>query len=661
MVFNAYAAAPAARRRREKVGGGGDGGPAAGLPVDRRKSKVWNYYAKLGDAYVECNICKKQLSFHNSTTTMREHLVRKHGIRDTLLSHLKDDQGTESDSAGPENAGKRCRLTPENGFHHPPEPRSEVITELVVEMIFRDLHPLSLVKDKGFGLLLGYLEPGFALPSPAHLSGVLWHRYGALKQQLERYLGTAQALVLCVESWASQFHQSYWSVTANFIDGEWRRARCLMETQRAKAQGMLGEKLVALLAQFGLSGKAVFCLMHDGATTEVTHGWSEVPCAARTLQLCVKAGLEVQEVEEALAVARGIIRYFQQDPKATRSLTSKLEAINKSQLKLVADAGARWLTTVEMCETLLELKWAIMAVLEEDPKGAAGVQNLADHQWKLLQDLLPVMRTLKLATAFLREEQNVSISSLLPCVHGVIAAIGQQAEEASAVIKRVVAIVGMELRQRWGLAEEEKLLESPAVIASFLDPRFKEMRFLSPSSRNELHQRVKNMLSQVCGPQSPPVAHFWGPNLDSKAQAGNQAACCPNAGSQSVYDVLLGKDPTENMPEIHQQLENYVVEPLCKRSTDPLDWWKSNERRFPAVAQLSRRFLAIPATVVLAERAFSTGQSLLEHRRALLAPENLDPILFLHQNHDFLEALRNGNERRSRNPHPEPFRGSAGV
>ncbi|NXX09998.1 ZBED4 protein, partial [Larus smithsonianus] len=298
MVFNTYNAAPAARRKREKGGGGQDGGGSGSgtttaLYVDRRKSKVWNYYAKLGDAYVECNICKKQLSFHNSTTTMREHLVRKHGIRDTLLSHLKDDQVAEGDYATPENAGKRCRqMTPESGFYHPAscsEPRSEVIMELVLEMIFRDLHPLSMVKDKGFGLLLGYLEPNFTLPSPVQLSGMLWHRYNAVKQHLERYLQTAQAIVLCAEPWVSQFDQTYLSVTANFIDGEWRRARCLLETRRAKAEEGLGEKLVALLAEFGLAGKSVFCVMHDGAAAPqlAPQGWSNVFCAARSLHLCV--------------------------------------------------------------------------------------------------------------------------------------------------------------------------------------------------------------------------------------------------------------------------------------------------------------------------------------------------------------------------------------
>uniref|UniRef100_A0A663F7A5 HAT C-terminal dimerisation domain-containing protein n=1 Tax=Aquila chrysaetos chrysaetos TaxID=223781 RepID=A0A663F7A5_AQUCH len=296
-----------------------------------------------------------------------------------------------------------------------------------------------------------------------------------------------------------------------------------------------------------------------------------------------------------------------------------------------------------------------MSVLEGHPKGTAAIQNLADHQWKLLQDLVPVMRTIKIAMSFLCEEQNMSVLSLMPCIHRIVTAIGQQSEEAGAVIKTVVGNIRSELTQRWGLSEDEKVLESPAVIASFLDPRFKEMRFLSPSLRSELHKRVKNMLSQIFNHQSPSATQFWMPNSDYKADggdAGSQLSAhkdrCSSTPSQSMYDILLGKDPTESMPEIHQQLENYIVEPLRKRSTNPLDWWKNNEHRFPAVARLSRQYLAIPATAMLPNQAFTTSESTMEHRRAVLAPENLDQILFLHQNFDFLELMRNSSETRNR-------------
>nr|XP_033810634.1 zinc finger BED domain-containing protein 1-like [Geotrypetes seraphini]XP_033810635.1 zinc finger BED domain-containing protein 1-like [Geotrypetes seraphini] len=663
MAFHTYNMAanlgPSQRRKREK-GMSLDGGST--LSVDRRKSKVWNYYTKLGDAYVECNVCKKQLSFHNSTTTMREHLVRKHSIRDTALTQLKEEPASEPDCLGQESLGKRARqMTPENTLFQPPvppcsEPRTEMVLDLVLEMIFRDLHPLSVVEDKGFRLLMGYLEPGFSIPSPVQLASMLWHKYNVVKQHLEHYLHTAQAIVLSLDIWASQPNQTYLTISANFIDCNWRLARCILETQPMhghKGDDFLGEKLCSVLAEFELSPRSVFCVMHDQLSNMLanspvlrdTYGWTSLCCTAHMLHICISTALQADSVQEALAAARDIISYFQQDAKATCSLNTKLEAMSKTKLKLILDMPSRWITTLEMCESLLDLKWAIMSVLEEHTKGTTMIQNLADHQWKLLQDLLPVMRTIKIAASFLREEQNASTSSLMPCMHGIMTAIRHQCQDSSSIIKTVVSKIISEINQHWDLEDEGKLLESPAVVASFLDPRFKEVRFLSPAARSQLHSRVKNILSQVFNPQALTSTQPWLPSEckvelgETSSQVAHDRALCEHP--QSIYDILLGKDPTESMPEIHQQLENYIVEPLCKRSTNPLCWWRSNEHRFPAVAKLAQQYLAIPATAVIPERAFAAANTRLEHRRAVLTPEHLDQILFLNQNLDFLESMKN--------------------
>ncbi|XP_021239059.1 zinc finger BED domain-containing protein 1-like, partial [Numida meleagris] len=525
---------------------------------------------------------------------------------------------------------------------------------LLLEVIFRDLQPLSVVKDRGFGLLLGYLEPGFGLPTPAQLAGALRRKYGAAKLQLERYVRAARSLVLCAELWAAQPGRGYVTVSASFIDAQWRRARCVLGTRPGEDDGDLEEGLRAALDEFGLDGSTVLCVVHDGERgaggCRAGPGWRVLGCAARTLQQCVVAGLRAQRVQEALSAARGLVAYFQRDAEAAAALGGKLEAIHKGRGMLVTDAGSRWLSTAEMCESLLELKWAVMAVLEERPRGAGG---LAEREWKLLQELVPVLRTAKLAASFLSEEQNGSVSALLPCVHGLAAAVGRQAEEAGAAVREAVGNVRAELARRWEAEEEgEEALESPAVIAAFLDPRFKELRFLSPGLRSALHARVKDMLSQAAGPQpsqssqSSQSARSRAPSSELEAESGETGA-----KEQSVYDVLLGKDPTESMPEIHQQLENYIVEPLCKRGTDPLRWWKQNEHRFPAVARLGRQYLAVPATAAPPHRAFADGQSALQHRRAALEPEHLHHILFLHHNAELLEAvMRSGAETRRGNP-----------
>ncbi|NXI42390.1 RSLE3 protein, partial [Galbula dea] len=300
---------PNSKRKREKGPGGGGGGgqeasSSSSLSVDRRKSKVWNYYTKLGDAYVECNVCKKQLSFHNSTTTMREHLVRKHSIREAFSSHPKEEQVVESDpSSAQDSAPKRCRQAAlENIFQQATEARGDIVAELLVEMIFQDLRPLSTMEDKGFGLLLGFLEPGFQLPTSGQLEVMLRKRYQMVKQNLECYLQTAQGLVVTLELWRSWSQQLHVTITANFIDGEWRRARCALETrplEEEEEEEVVGdglkEKIHAVLSGFGLSTQSIFCLVEekpwsvtgDRRRPRASGGWRRLPCAAHALHLCV--------------------------------------------------------------------------------------------------------------------------------------------------------------------------------------------------------------------------------------------------------------------------------------------------------------------------------------------------------------------------------------
>ncbi|XP_056395015.1 E3 SUMO-protein ligase ZBED1-like [Hyla sarda] len=632
------------RRKREKVSSLEM--TSSSLSVDHCKSKVWNYYTKLGDAYVECKVCRKQFSSHNSTTTMREHLVRRHSLRSIGMPPTKEQPELEYHEQ--EGAVKRLRqAVPIHGLCSSVlESRPQAVANLILEMICCDLHPLSIVEDKGFGLLLGYLEPNFELPTLIQIADMLWSKYTAVKQQLKCTLQSALSVVLSIESWNDHLKKSCLAITANVIDNDWRLCRYLLETKpvlRKKTDSNLADILHPVLKEFGLSSNLVSCVVHDRSESISAHaqsfkdsfGWASLCCTSHVLQLCVQAGLEVQEVKDALAAARGLVSYFQEDFKASCYLNAKLEAMNKP--RLVMDTEKYWISTLEMCRTLIDLKWAILSILEEQ-----GVKNLSEQHWKLLQDLVPMLKTIWIATAFLQEEQNASISSLMPCLHGIYTTVGQTCEgNGSSIIKAAACQIRSEICQHWDMMDEGKLITNPSVVASFLDPRFKELRFLKPWARGELHSIVRNMLSQLCEPCF--THHSWMPSNCAieggmeTHQLPIQKDKGPIVGSENVYDLLLGRDPTESMPEAHQQLENYIVEPVCRRTTDPLAWWNSNRHRFPTLARLARQYLVIPSTAVKPEHSFSTVQDPLEKRRAALEPKFMNQILFLHQNKDFVE------------------------
>ena len=64
------------------------------------------------------------------------------------------------------------------------------------------------------------------------------------------------------------------------------------------------------------------------------------------------------------------------------------------------------------------------------------------------------------------------------------------------------------------------------------------------------------------------------------------------------------------------------------------DWWKVNGHRFPLLARLSRKYLAITATSTPAERVFSVAGLIVSRLRASLSPEHVDMLVFLNKNMD---------------------------
>ncbi|CAI7613761.1 unnamed protein product [Penicillium pancosmium] len=80
--------------------------------------------------------------------------------------------------------------------------------------------------------------------------------------------------------------------------------------------------------------------------------------------------------------------------------------------------------------------------------------------------------------------------------------------------------------------------------------------------------------------------------------------------------------PTED--EISQYLDGDLIE------IEPLQYWRENQSRFPAIAQLARDILSIPATGAGVERLFNTARDICHYRRGRMNSETIEEhMLFL--------------------------------
>lgn len=79
------------------------------------------------------------------------------------------------------------------------------------------------------------------------------------------------------------------------------------------------------------------------------------------------------------------------------------------------------------------------------------------------------------------------------------------------------------------------------------------------------------------------------------------------------------------------QIQEYMTMKLELSSQQKvLQWWNSHQSQFPALSNLARYVLCIPATSAPSERAFSLCGRILEERRSVLKPSSVSDILFLH-------------------------------
>ena len=79
------------------------------------------------------------------------------------------------------------------------------------------------------------------------------------------------------------------------------------------------------------------------------------------------------------------------------------------------------------------------------------------------------------------------------------------------------------------------------------------------------------------------------------------------------------------------ELDGYLKEELTprKEEVDILDWWKNNSSKYPVLSKMARDILAIPASTVPSESAFSTGGRVISDYRSSLSCSTVEMLICL--------------------------------
>jgi hypothetical protein len=91
------------------------------------------------------------------------------------------------------------------------------------------------------------------------------------------------------------------------------------------------------------------------------------------------------------------------------------------------------------------------------------------------------------------------------------------------------------------------------------------------------------------------------------------------------------------MNEIKSELTFFKKEAKMPLTTadgysNPPDWWQKNAYKFPVLARLARKLLAIPASSAPSERVWSRVSTVLTAKRARMKSEVAADIMYIREN-----------------------------
>ena len=541
--------------------------------MSKHCSDVWNFFSEVDKETSKCDLCLKTIKRKGgSTSAMRNHLLHVH--KKTDLTEKKTSRQT---SLQEYNKSKR-ELSPEV---------YNKINRALALACALDLRPISMTMGRGFRYFCSLLNPAYKVPCSATVTKNLLLIYEEHKKDLIELVAGCP-VSFTTDLWTAIGARGYITITGHFITKDWKVKAIVFATRpmdESHTADNIAKALEAMKNEFGIT-KLVGLTTDNAANMKLAGSIMNViqwMCFSHGLQLAVEQGLKLPQIKKATGGARNLVSRFHRSSLATAKLKEKqiLAATDEAAAGevgpsvkpkcLIQSVPTRWNSEYFMAQRLLELRIPVFSVLM-DPvitkqKNRKEV-DLSDRSWTVLEDIVPVLGDFAKATEALTKEDTPTLSQAPVLLHNLVMVSCEPCVGDSSVAKNLKKEIKKNLLTRFDLGVDgiPNNIQSPAMVACFLDPRYKSMTWgPSENQKEDLSDYVADLI----------------PTDTAEAAVESRAVIKTEDGVRNILDCLIGDidiDLTASDATAKQEVEQYLAEPV--RMQNPLDWWRVNETRY---------------------------------------------------------------------------------
>ena len=617
------------------------------LPLEGATSAVWEYFGfpamdgkftepdKKKRATVHCKLCGKALKYAGNTTNMRSHLEISHRSEFQAVLRAQKSKEDDAQARGRQRGHRSITQALQSVVPIPrSSPRWNQLTEAICYFVAKDMQPMDTVNDAGFRRMIHKFEPRYTPPDRKTLAThYLPQMFETEKKRVRDLMHSAERFAVTTDLWTSRAKHAYTGVTVHYITDEYSLESHLLETKEfpeSHTAQNIAEELEGILQEWNLPLDKLCAATTDNGTNIVLAaeilGWQRIPCFSHTLQLAVERATCLPEVSRALAQCRRLVTHFNHSSKSTYLLKRKQEALHHPHHSLIQDVATRWNSAYYMVIRVLEQQQPLCATLLELKKGELMP---SDVEFATMENYVQVMKPLVVITEAIGAEKWVTISTIRPLLYKLLNVHLKSVATDNRQQRALKSAMYADLEQRY--TGELLLLLSKA---AFLDPRLKALSFLSTVEKEELRVAIETEATAVAEGMCSETRN----NSDTPEGTTTPPPVKRAKGEHKLLELLDDiVQPTEDqqltfthLQKARTEVTRYVDEPFTQDS--PLEWWKRNAFRYPILSQMAKKYLAIPATSVPSERAFSSAGHIVNSKRSCLLPSSVNMLVFLAEN-----------------------------
>lgn len=659
---------------------GADGAPSDLKLVahPRAKSKVWRYFGFDTDAEgcilqwkrIYCRICMGQIAYSGNTSNLSYHLEKNHAEEFCELVKSNTEHMREA-FASAFSKLKADAPTPPPAAGDALDPRrQQELTAAVLAFVCDGLQPASVVAEPTFQALLRAAEPRYALPGHHFFcTQALPDRYAAVRDTVLRELADAPWCAVSADAWAGPNQgRRYVTLAAHFLatapaGGLALWSRCLKtfevpeeeeeddEDAEAAAAETVTRVLYETFVEWGLSAK-VF-----GATTDGGRDMAKacclldvpvhMPCLGHALDAAVRQALRLPKLAALLSRCRRLVQHFQRSPVAAFVLYEQQKRRQAAATMLLSDRPAGWAACLAMLQSLKQHRAAIASVLLEDSSGHHLMLEAAE--WATVDGLLDLLQPFRQVADVLSASRFPVISMVKPLLHMLLRTTLKPKDADPKEISTAKEAIAKELARTY---QEPPGVDMFLNVATFLDPRYKRLPFLSPFERQQVENRVvdeaKGLLERArqdtyAGAAAAATEDklFPGPDEPPAKKAAAATSPSPPPGPSSAIHHLLaeifcpaggGDEQEEWHAQVLEELSSFKSQKVLGLHEDPLKWWSERLALFPVLPRVLHKYWCVAATRVRPQRLFSSAAGVVSAKRNRLAPALVHQQVFLYEN-----------------------------